>query len=565
MHDPGNRIQAEPIHSLTGMRFIAALVVFFSHVRESLYVGIAAVAWGGPAVSYFFVLSGFILTWVYDSRLQQIGVRTFYLRRIARLWPLHLTCLFLCLWLTAPLVWGDSAAASSPASLLAQVFLVQAWIPFNNWQYGFNSVSWSISTEMFFYLVFPLWLALPRRWLPLGFLAALAVALAVLALFARFLATGPPDSQWNWAAAAIVNPLVRLPEFVLGMLACRWTFRPANPTSPGRPVRSAWRDTMLECLVVGLTLAAIVLLIASGIIERVYRLPGGAVWGNWLRVASGMGFFALVIAVFSVTRGGLSHLLGSRLMIWLGEISYAFYLVHQIVIRYLDDRLLAGWQLIVSALLISVLVSGLLFRVIEMPCKSAAALILAGKWRKAGKPLAAGWKFPLTRQGLFHSAALVLVVWVTLSIRPPLAGEKQVADIIAATPPAVRNIEFRGEGVLLGFESIRQPGGRMLRLAWNLKPGFSRGRFVHISDLEKRIISQVPVRDFRAAGIPAGQPFVEEIWISNERIYRGYRIGIGFWSAARGTAPMVSPPQSAITGLGGNRLEVDTIKPRQWK
>ena len=76
------------LRSVTGLRFVAAFAVFVSHVQYLMFPESRLMPLGGPAVSFFFVLSGFILTYVYSDRLTKRSTPRFLVKRWARLWPL---------------------------------------------------------------------------------------------------------------------------------------------------------------------------------------------------------------------------------------------------------------------------------------------------------------------------------------------------------------------------------------------------------------------------------------------------------------------------------------------
>src|SRR5262245_3879603 len=142
---------ADRLPSLTGLRFGAAFLVFGLHI-----VGIALFApgpgravmgyvfgAGQTAVSFFFVLSGFVLTW--SSRPDDTATR-FWRRRLARIYPSHLaTMIVAAAWFVA-IGYGTRAP-----TLLANAFLVQAWSASPDVYYSLNGVSWSLSCVAFFY------------------------------------------------------------------------------------------------------------------------------------------------------------------------------------------------------------------------------------------------------------------------------------------------------------------------------------------------------------------------------------------------------------------------------
>src|SRR5437764_11248338 len=93
---------------------------------------------GYIGVDFFFVLSGFVLTW---SARPDLGPLRFWQNRFARIWPLHLTTLGLAVLVGVAVGVGDLTA------LVSNLFLVQAWWPQQHVYFGFNAVSWSLSCE----------------------------------------------------------------------------------------------------------------------------------------------------------------------------------------------------------------------------------------------------------------------------------------------------------------------------------------------------------------------------------------------------------------------------------
>lgn len=139
------------ISQLTFLRFIAAsAVVIFHFGREvpSLSWGSAFWPYANTAVSFFFVLSGFILAHVYGSR-GVLNRRDFYVARFARIAPLYWAALLVVAAYAIYKHTLDGTAALLNATLL------QSWVP--GYALTLNSPGWSLSVEVFFYLCFP-WL-----------------------------------------------------------------------------------------------------------------------------------------------------------------------------------------------------------------------------------------------------------------------------------------------------------------------------------------------------------------------------------------------------------------------
>ena len=146
------------LDSLTILRGPAALFVFFYHTRWAHVVPSASVGYVGVAL--FFVLSGFVLTWSYKPA---DGAKKFYLRRFARVYPLHLFFFALALAILVLTQEAPSAGAT-----LSNLVLLHAWVP--NWDYIFsvNGVSWSLGCEAFFLCLYSARVGLAQPPLPEG-------------------------------------------------------------------------------------------------------------------------------------------------------------------------------------------------------------------------------------------------------------------------------------------------------------------------------------------------------------------------------------------------------------
>lgn len=183
-----------PLHSLTGLRFIAALLVLLFHAQQRTHdlpdYGRSPLSDGYLGVTFFFVLSGFILTWT--SSRGDTAPR-FWARRAFRIYPVHLLTLLIA---TMLLACGAAGFWGPVPSFPTQLLLVQSWAP-SHVPPGFNSPSWSLSDEAFFYLLFPLWRPAGRR--SLRFAAGLAIA------------------SWVWVVAGTTLVISAIPQW-LGFL-----------------------------------------------------------------------------------------------------------------------------------------------------------------------------------------------------------------------------------------------------------------------------------------------------------------------------------------------------------
>ena len=157
------------IKPLTSLRFLFALMVFCSHLQFFDYaeyptfkeIQYYVTGEGFLGVSFFFILSGFILSLNYDDRLlsRQVTFREFWVARIARVYPLHLATLLIALAMVIEGTeqWKDFFAdpAASTVTFLSNASLIHAFIPVPEYFFSYNVPSWSISDEMFFYFAFP--------------------------------------------------------------------------------------------------------------------------------------------------------------------------------------------------------------------------------------------------------------------------------------------------------------------------------------------------------------------------------------------------------------------------
>jgi peptidoglycan/LPS O-acetylase OafA/YrhL len=224
MHLPPRRAN---LPALTSLRFFAAVIVVLAHL-ESGGVPLLAVnggaAAGYHAVTFFFVLSGFILVYVYSGPREGEGLsvapQVFLAARFARIGPAYYLglALMLPLFLYRSFVLDLVPPESSVAALLLAPVLMQAWYP--PAALAWNGPAWSLSVEVAFYLLFPFLLRQSNRITRYRFLA-----LAIGAVVATGLARRLYSEEITYA-----HPLFHLAWFVFGMALGRvYLFGPALP------------------------------------------------------------------------------------------------------------------------------------------------------------------------------------------------------------------------------------------------------------------------------------------------------------------------------------------------
>lgn len=337
--------RAPRLHSLTGLRFVAALGVFAFHSQSLLprWPALAPLFAGGQAgVSFFFVLSGFVLTW--SAAGEHVAVRTFWRRRAARILPAYWVG-----WLIGiPVTWLAFGAWPSAAALVGTGTLSQSWFDDKSIYFGVNGVGWSLSCEVLFYALFPVLLPVVRRLSRGGLMrvaggcVAVLLALDLVGLLVAGAGAGDPAGSVFWWVSIL--PVSLLPEFVLGMAAARALSIGAVPAVPLR-----WAG-----------IVAVVAVYAAGL------FPAAAVVGG-LTAAP----FALVICAAARTElTGSPGVLGAKWWVRLGTWSYAFYLLHQMVLRTSEWLWPADswlWLHFLVGLIAAVGTSAVLYVVVEKP------------------------------------------------------------------------------------------------------------------------------------------------------------------------------------------------------
>lgn len=362
------------LHPLTSLRFFAALAIFLQHSGEALrlpFQHLTPVPFNF-GVDFFFILSGFILSYVHADIGTTYSKKSFYVARIARIWPLHIVTLLLWLAVVPQPSWLIAGAESYVIeTTLANIFLLQAWVPIFFVYFSFNSVSWSISTEAFFYLLFP-WLAI--NWRRTWYWKFALVVMGVLAILMICDAFHIPPLSGTGDLSSItihgivyISPFVRIFEFVLGMCSAL-LFRRISPTVQRIP---PFLLTLLEILAI--VLMPSIWRFSQSLSNDLFRSSETAVgfFANSVPMAL---LFAVMIVVYAVGKGLISRLLSWRPLILLGEASFALYMVHQILLNPLQTYrnelesipvLTQFW----GALVFSIAIAFVLYRWVEIPSR----------------------------------------------------------------------------------------------------------------------------------------------------------------------------------------------------
>jgi peptidoglycan/LPS O-acetylase OafA/YrhL len=315
---------APHLRALTSLRFFAAFHVVLYHNGGALLGGTPeavrnVVDAGYVSVGLFFILSGFILTYVYvGARAELPPLRDFWVARVARIYPIFFVGLIAAIpFFVASQSPSLAPAGATPLSALVVLGLAQAWVP--TMTLAWNGPGWSLSVEAFFYAVFPFLGGLFQerrtfglvRLLALLWVASLAVPIAYLAIDPDGLGLSPAGWTGTWIEVVTKNPIARLPEFLIGVglgyLFIRQRTSPAAALASRRAAGIAMGGAL--ALLVGLSLHKAVPfpLVHNGLFAPL---------------------FALVIYGLAWERGWFARLLSTRPLVLLGEASYALYILH---------------------------------------------------------------------------------------------------------------------------------------------------------------------------------------------------------------------------------------------
>lgn len=351
--------------SLTGLRFIAAGLVFCFHITlanspippfgpvnpvANQHVA-NTLSWlfgkaGYVGVSFFFVLSGFVLFW---STKPDEAATAFWRRRALKIFPNHLVMFILAMILFA-------AAITPVRSWLPNIFLLHSFFPQADTYVSVNPPSWTLCSELLFYLLFPLIVRPVRRiadnrlWLWAAIMVAGTFAVALLT---QYVVPSTPKSPITPVSVTqfwtgYIFPPSRLFEFVLGMVLARIVIAGKAPR-----IRPLWAAGLI---VVGYATALVAPFVYG--FEAVTVIPIGVV------------IVAFAAADVTGRRTGLR----SPVAVWLGEVSFGFYICQGVVVFY-GRRLLGAPAftgpmsvLVIIGIFTAALVSGwLLYMFVERP------------------------------------------------------------------------------------------------------------------------------------------------------------------------------------------------------
>jgi len=330
---------APQLDALNGMRFFAVFHIFLYHIwsthfevptnKDPRFANVYAnlddfprwlnnlVAHGYLSTSFFFLLSGFILAFLYwkpDGELATTRGR-FWWQRFTRIYPVHLIALLITIVLFLPRFWMDPSAPPIPLAIVSGVAtatLTQAWyaplVPVWSWP------TWALSAVVFLYAIMP-WLmgrlAKLSRSQAIGLLVAMPViSLLPTLVYLYFFPDGGKDHQ-DWQIFLGSTPLFWVPHFAAGMLMTR-IFHISR-------FETAWQGKSRPWISAGdVAFAAVV---ALCVME-----PHSLAWRHILRHGALMPLYMLVLYDLALGRGLVARLFSLPGMGFLGQTSFSIFI-----------------------------------------------------------------------------------------------------------------------------------------------------------------------------------------------------------------------------------------------
>jgi peptidoglycan/LPS O-acetylase OafA/YrhL len=306
-------------------RFCASITVLIFHFGGGIYFQIidrlpfSHVLYSAlTAVSYLFVLSGFVITYNYYDSKQTLDIGSYFDRRVVRIYPLYIVSfLLICLY------YGDISGVK-PQKIVANVFAFQAWWP--PYSQSFNYASWFVSVLFFLYICAPFIIKISYRLSTWTLIWFSVILWGVTQFVHNILWIGYFPA---WDNFLIYFPLFHLSSFFLGMTAGIWYVR-------------VGKNLMLDqCLVAFILIFSIILVIGyAG-----FSLSNPSLIQDLQRSAGLLSpLFVLAILALALDKTYISFVFGHSIFVLLGEISYPIYIL-QVPVNWMYSRFLFSTDL----------------------------------------------------------------------------------------------------------------------------------------------------------------------------------------------------------------------------
>ena len=301
------------IRTLQSLRFFFIMLVVLSH-----YIGSSFDFGGECGVSFFFILSGFVLSFAYSERISKgiFSTKPFLLRQWTKIYPLHIITFIIMFALDLRL-----GKYCDITAVIANILLLQSWVPADSFYFVANSPSWFLCDILFFYAVFS---SLNKLILRTDNKKIISISIIVFLLYICLMVILPSHLV---NPILYANPLTRLLDFIIGIILYKLYISDKG---------IALKDIINSKSSITVSLIELSLILLVVITAFVYphlqpRVRTVSIF--WLSIP----IFILFFAMSDKSNGIISKLLQGKTILWLGNISFCIYIIHAPVLRIFNS------------------------------------------------------------------------------------------------------------------------------------------------------------------------------------------------------------------------------------
>lgn len=305
-------MKKEKLLSLQVLRALACLGIVLSHI------GAVSRSFGRSGVVIFFMLSGFVLTYNYFDRELECSIKTnslFAVNKIKKLYLLHIVTLAFMFVIT---IVQDGFKILNPVRLALQtvlhILLIQTWVPKSAYYSSMNGVAWFLSVMLFLYFCFPFIIGIVKKFRTKK-TAILCITLSVIIqmLFSLFMEKNFINETCGWAT--YVFPVYRVLDFFEG---CCLGYIFIN-----RNAEKSIKSGLINLF----EIIAVVLVLFTN---------NNTVLHSQITIFLYYVCAISAIFLFAIKKGFITTFLTNKVMIYLGDLSSNIFLIHSVVLTYIN-------------------------------------------------------------------------------------------------------------------------------------------------------------------------------------------------------------------------------------
>ena len=310
------------INSLQSLRFIAIFIIFISHYCGAINFLMGA-GIGVYSVAFFTVLSGFVITLNYNDRFCDYSLKDaarFTISRVKKFYWLHILTLIAAIYFIAVgILRSHEKLWDAIVKLFFNATLTQSYVPIKDVYFSYNAVSWYLSITLIFYFLSPFIVkTMERVTTRYGTVRWVILIMCFEFMYSTLLAT---TSLRHWLI--YINPFFRIFDFILGCII-------AKQYMLSRDDKTIWENTIMELLVFAVSIGTIYFM-------QYVHLHNEILYFRLLPLYTVAACILLFIIPYE--KGRITQWLAhNKYLIYLGGISFEFFMIHQLVIRYYFEK-----------------------------------------------------------------------------------------------------------------------------------------------------------------------------------------------------------------------------------